>query len=111
MVGRLEARANRYWGRPAHDGTGVGDVVDGYINFNVAPVVMVGNTRADMFTEFIAAIERQEVEAPFIEFMEGEYKYCSADDLYRSGVKFHPPDTFVGGALAYHSSKFGKGVY
>jgi hypothetical protein len=98
MVGRLNKRIERYGGRAAHDGTGIGDVVDGYLEQPATGIIMVGRARSDLITEYIAAIERKEIVSPWISFMESEHRYASVDDISGSG---HLPDTIAAGALAY----------
>lgn len=105
MVGAFEERLKAYGPLAAHDRTGLGDVVDGYLKTECDAVVLVGRERADVFSEYIGAIEREEVVAPFIELMQREHLYCSVDDLYGRG---HPPDTFVAAALAYRAATKGS---
>lgn len=104
MVGRLNQRIERYGGRAAHDGTGIGDVVDGYLEQVATGVIMVGRARSDLITEYIAAIERKEIVSPWISFMESEHRYASVDDISGSG---HLPDTIAAGALAYGETSGG----
>jgi hypothetical protein len=85
-----------------HDATGLGNVIDDYITGDAEGVVMTGKDRDALFTDYILAIEKGEIEAPMIRFMEGEHKYATVDDLYGSG---HPPDSIVAGAMAYRASK------
>lgn len=107
MVGRFDQRLRRYPGPAYHDGTGIGDVVAGYMESDAEGLILVGRTRSDVFSEYIAAIERDEIESAMIDFMESEHKYASVDDIYGRG---HPPDSFVGGALAYRAAtKLGLG--
>lgn len=105
MVGKFDARMKRYPGSGAHDATGLGDVVSGYMTSDAEGVILVGRARADVFTEYIAAIERGECEAPMVDAAYGAHKYCAVDDLYGNG---HPPDEFVAGALAYRASTRGR---
>jgi len=100
MVARLDERMKRYPGAGAHDATGVGDVVAGYLQTHVNPVLMVGRDRADMLTEYIAAVERGDIVSPLIRCMESEHRLASVDDVYGSG---HLPDTVAAGALAWHA--------
>lgn len=102
MVERLNARVTRYPGSAAHDATGLGDVVAGYLTVPVEDIMLVARLRSDIFSEYIAGIERKDLLAPMIESMEAEHRYATNDDLYGSG---HPPDTFVAGALAYRAAK------
>ena len=102
MVKRLDERAARFPGNAAHDATGIGDVVDGYLGVGVEPVVMVGRARSDLLSNYIGAIERGEIEAPFIRFMEVEHRYASVDDIYGKG---HLPDSIAAGALAWYAQE------
>jgi len=107
MVERFDTRVARF--RPAsnhdkdllaasHDETGIGDVVAGYMKTpGVNGVIMAGRARQDLISNYIAAIERDEIEAPFIKWAEKEHRLASVDDIYGSG---HLPDTIAAGALA-----------
>ena len=88
--------------RPDHDATGLGNVIERLYQVDSDGVVMVGKQRDELFTDYILAIEKGEIECPYITFMESEHKYCTVGDLYGSG---HPPDTIVAGAMAYRASK------
>jgi hypothetical protein len=104
MVRAFDDRVDRYGGAACHDATGLGTVIDDYMKSDAEGVVMTGKDRDALFTDYILAIEKGEIECPFITFMEGEHKYATVDDLYGSG---HPPDTIVAGAMAYRASKEG----
>jgi len=82
-----------------HDGTGLGDVVDQYMETSATPVLMVGRQRKDMFSNVIAAIEGGEIVAPMIKSLYKELKYVSVDDVYGAG---HPPDGLAMLAVAWH---------
>jgi len=110
MVGRFDARLERFGGKAAHDGTGVGDVVEDYMSSDARAVIMTGNARKNLFTDYIAAIEDGQYVAPRIETMYNEYKYATVDSLFGAG---HPPDSFVAGAMAHKAEsqhKGGRGV-
>jgi hypothetical protein len=107
MVGRFEERIRRYGGQAIHDGTGLGDVVDGYLTISAEAVQLVGRRRADLFSEYISAIERGAIAAPYIEGLERQHRYASVEDIYGSG---HPPDGFVAGALAWHGRRLDSGI-
>ena len=103
MVKRFDDRLARYPGGGAHDGTGLGDVVDGYLTQYALSVVMVGRARSDLLSNYISAVERGEIESPMIEFMHGEHRYASVDDVYGSG---HLPDSIAAMALAYQAGRY-----
>lgn len=97
MIDRFDRRIQRY-GRPAaHDGTGLGDVVAGMMESSAESVVLVGRSRSDMLSEYIAAVENSDIVSPFIRFLESEHRYASVDDVYGNG---HLPDTIAAMALA-----------
>ena len=107
MVERFDVRTARFKGAASHDETGIGDVVAGYMKTPGARgVVMVGRDRQGLLSNYISAIERDEIEAPFIKWAEKEHRLASVDDVYGSG---HLPDTIAAGALAYGNRR--RGVF
>jgi len=102
MVARFDDRIKRYGGFAAHDGTGIGDVVAGYMNSSARPIMMVGRARSDMISDYIAAVERGEYSAPFIRFMEAEHRLASVDDVYGSG---HLPDSIAAMSVLHSMAK------
>lgn len=102
MIARFDQRVEKYPGPCAHDATGLGNVVADYQEAGARGIVLTGQTRSDVFTKYIAAIEDKAIESAFISYCEGEHRYCTNDDLSGSG---HPPDSFVAGALAYRAAK------
>ena len=101
MVERFDKRMERYRGQGRHDGTGVGDVVAGYMRSHAEPELMVGRARADLLTEYIAAVERGDLVCPFIRCAEVEHRLASHEDVYGKG---HLPDTIAALALAWKSA-------
>lgn len=107
MIGAYNDVCTRYHSsRNAHDITGLGTVVDDYIEVMSEGVKMQGAPRARLFNEYILAIEQGEVVAPFIEYALNEHKFVTLDDLYGKG---HPPDAFVAGAITWHAFMYGGG--
>lgn len=98
MIGRFDARVAKYPGGACHDATGIGNVVADYQDAGAKGIVLTGQTRSDVFTKYIAAIEDNAIESAAIKYCEGEHRYCTNNDLSGSG---HPPDSFVAGAMAY----------
>lgn len=105
MVGELDQRMARFGGVACHDGTGLGDVVGDMLKLDAEAVLLVGRERRDILAEYIAAIERGEIEAPLIKSVEAEHRYASVDALYGAG---HPPDSIVACALAYRAARRGS---
>lgn len=106
MVDRYDERMKRYPGNATHDGTGLGDVVDGYLIGGAEAFIMTGKARTDLLSNYIGAIERGEVISPMVKFMHGEHKYASVEDVYGGG-KAHLPDTIAAGALAWQARRIG----
>jgi hypothetical protein len=113
MIGQHNARVATYGGIALHDRTGLGDVVEGYMETEAADlaggVILAGQIRHSIFSSYVVAIEAGRIEAPRIEFAYKEHRYATVDDLYRAGEKFHPPDSFVSGALAHYAARIGSG--
>lgn len=101
MVGKFDARLARYGGRACHDETGLGDVVDGYLEHGAQGFIMVGRARSNLLSNYISAVERGEIESPDITFVHNEHKYASVDDVYGKG---HLPDSISAMALLWHAA-------
>jgi len=103
MIGFHNARVKRYGGPSVHDATGVGSVCADYLevpsqgfDFSAA------KARADMLSSYIAAIERRDIVYPAIDYVEGEHKFATWNEIYGSG---HLPDTIAAGAMAWLAKK------
>jgi len=108
MVAKYEKQVKRFGSQAAHDGTGIGDVVDDNLTVHADPFVMVGRARSDLLSNYINAIENNAIVAPMIEFMYNEHKYCSVDDCYGRG---HLPDSICAGALAWSKRRKGLMIF
>jgi hypothetical protein len=104
MVPRLDYVNKRYEAKSANDGTGLGDVVNGYLTTSSEAVLMIGRERHDLLSNCISAIERGEIKSPDINYLKRELKYASVDDVYGSG---HLPDSLSALALAYKAAGVG----
>jgi len=82
----------------AHDGIGVGNVVDDLIQGEADSVILAGRARKDAFTEYIKAIEDDQLRYPRIRWAYDEHRYCTVGDLEGAG---HPPDSFIAGTIAW----------
>lgn len=100
MIAHANTRVNRYGGHAMHDATGIGDVVREQLGYKIEDFLFVGRERSKLISDYIAAVERQEIICPHIEWLENEHKFASADDCYGSG---HLPDTIAAMALAYRA--------
>jgi hypothetical protein len=102
MVQLFNKRMQRYPGHGIHDGTGLGNVVNDYLDERATPFIMSGRARDDMLSEYVSAVENKQVLAPKIESAYTEHKYASLEDLYGRGKDTHLPDTVCAFALAWH---------
>jgi len=102
MVKLFNKRMKRYPGHGIHDATGLGNVVNDYLDDRVTPFIMSGRQRDDMLSEWVSAVESGKAIAPKIESAYTEHKYCSLEDLYGRGKDVHLPDTVCAMALAWH---------
>ena len=100
MIARFEYQVKRFGSTATHDGTGLGSVVEDLITVGAESFKMVGQQRADLLSNYIGAIEKGEIEAPFIVYMEAEHRLASRKDVYAGG-EGHLPDTLSAGALAW----------
>lgn len=106
MTERFNERVARYPGAASHDATGMGVLIkDDIVEGSAEHFTMVGQPRAMLFTDYIAGIEHGEVVAPRISKAYHDHRYVKNDDLFTRGG--HPPDTFVGGAMAYRAATNG----
>lgn len=110
MVARYDYQVKRFHSRGAHDGTGLGTVVDDLIESGgVTSVTLTGRIRADILSDYVGAIERGDIESPFITYAEAEHRLASRADLYQSADGYHLPDTICAGALTwYAANKLGR---
>ena len=105
MIARYTDRRKRYPGSGLHDTTGLGDVVQSYVG--EGGMTLVGQARADLLTEYIAALERRELKYPMIRYAYNEHKYASREDVYAGGSVHHLPDSICAGALAWKAARSG----
>lgn len=108
MVAQFNARLEDYGGPAAHDATGVGEVVDDYLERDsIAFDFRHKKKRDEMLTSYIAAIERGELVYPAIRYLYSSHKFATVGDLYGSGSTEHLPDDVAAGALAYYAKREG----
>ena len=117
QVRRAFRQWSEYGGEWVHDQTGLGNVVHDLIEelthsrsemSRVKGLVMSRGVSNAMFSEYITAIEQQNITYPKIGLAYDEHRYVTIDDLYTS--KGHAPDTFVAGALAWTRRKKALGT-
>lgn len=103
MTARFNAQVKRYPGPAAHDATGMGVVIKDSLasEADIDHFTMVGKPRQELFSNYIAGVERGEVVAPRIAHTYQNHKFVKNNDLYGSG---HPPDSIVAAAMAYRAA-------
>lgn len=114
MAAILDTQVGDYGGTSIHDNTGIGQVVHDLLHHESEPFNMVGRDRADLLTEYVAAIEKGDLvwprddTHPALAAAYGEHKYADRDDLYKGSKDgtgtHHLPDTISAGALAWRAA-------
>jgi hypothetical protein len=113
MIKHFNDAINKYSTEAIHDATGVGNAVNDYVDVRAQKFIMTGEKRANMLTEYVAAVERDMFRFPRIPIAYTEMKYTRTGDLYQTGGtdNFHLPDTVCAGALAWKlGKKWGMGA-
>jgi len=105
-VSYVNNRMKMYPGVLVHDATGLGAVIDEYINVDtgesqVVPFIFTAASKTALFREFLSALESHAMQSPMIDWAMSEAQYCRLDDLFSSGSNFHPPDSIVAQALVW----------
>lgn len=106
MIGKYNEAIHRY--NPAaaiHDGTGVGNAVNDYLDVRARGFLMTGAQRANMLTEYVNAVERGRFEFPKIPTAYLAHKYAQVGDLYQTGKEFHLPDEVCALALGWRAAQ------
>jgi hypothetical protein len=101
MIGWFNDAIKRYSADAIHDGTGLGNVVNDYVDIRARGFTMTGEKRAAMLTEYVNAVEKGRLKAPRIKTMYLEHKYAQVGDLYSNSQAFHLPDTVSSSSLAF----------
>jgi hypothetical protein len=105
MVGRFNKRLKEYPGDAAHDATGLGNVVADLLTHDAEHLTLSGRTRHDLLSEYVSAIENDELEAPMVDYMYQEHKRASVEAVF--GSEEHLPDSICSGALGWKACGFG----
>lgn len=120
MAGYLDGRVDAYGGTSTHDNTGIGQVVHDLLTHPSEPFNMVGRQRADLLSEYIAAVEKGDLvwpradgqdtteEGRALQAAYSEHKYATREDVYKGSkdgsTKHHLPDTISAAALAWRAA-------
>jgi hypothetical protein len=108
MIGWYNAVINRYdvpdtgaW----HDSTGLGNVVNDYLDVRAHAFSMTGDKRTKLLSDYVNAIEKGAWKIPKIKSAYIEMKYCRYGDLYSNKMEYHLPDSVCAGALAEYAAR------
>lgn len=107
MIGWFNDAIQRYDADAIHDGTGLGNVVNDYVDTRARSFMMTGANRANMLTEYVNAVEKGRVKSPRIKTAYLAHKYAQVGDLYSNSQAFHLPDEVCSFALAFKSMNRG----
>lgn len=106
MIEAFNKTVNKYNGAvSAHDGTGIGNVVNDLIDERTAKIVMVGRDRTLLLTEYVAAVENGVYRLPLNTPLYQAHKATTVNDLYATGekTKYHLPDDVAAMALCHRA--------
>lgn len=100
LVEKVKDRMERYPGKLTHDSTGIGEMAHDFLGQDIHPngIDLNGKRRTTLFTQYVLAVERGDMEAPRITSMYIDHYYATNEMLYQGG---HPPDSFIAGAMAW----------
>lgn len=103
MVGLYNNLQERYNAEGIHDATGLGSVVSDLITNTrqTENFIMAGRQRDDMLSDFVSAVESDQIRAPKITELRSVVMYASVEDLYSRGKDYHLPDEICSMALAW----------
>jgi hypothetical protein len=102
MIGEYNRLMKLYNAEGIHDATGLGGVVADYIDARAYGFLMTGEKRDNMLSEYISAVENDQVRSPRIQSFYKAHLYCSVEDVYSRGKEFHLPDEVCSMALAWN---------
>jgi hypothetical protein len=101
MIGWFNDAIQRYSATAIHDGTGLGNVVNDYVDTRARSFIMTGEKRSAMLSEYVNAVEKGAVVAPRIKTAHLSHKYCQVGDLYAHSKEYHLPDEVCSFSLAF----------
>ena len=102
MIEAFNKLMKKYHAEAIHDATGLGGVVADYVDSKARGFLMTGAQRDNMLSEYISAVENDQVRCARINSMYKAHLYCSVEDVYSRGKEFHLPDEVCSAALAWH---------
>ena len=85
MIAMFTDVLNRYQAVSAHDGTGIGTVVNDLIDERAHKFVMTGRARTQLLVEYITAVERGVYRLPANTPAFGAHKATTVEEVYAPG--------------------------
>lgn len=105
MIEYFNQAINDYNAHALHDATGLGNVVNDYLDIRAQKFLMTGIKRDNMLSEYVSAVENGDFKFPKIPSMYIAHKYAQVGDLYSRGQDYHLPDEVCAAALANHHAR------
>lgn len=101
MVKKFNDLMKLYRAAGIHDATGVGNMVNDYIDERAQGFIMSGQKRDEMLYDYIAAVENGKIVCPRITEIYRATLYASVEQLFARGKEFHLPDEVCSMALGW----------
>ena len=107
MIKAFDDAVERYMAVSAHDGTGIGNVVNDLIDERSNKVLMIGQNRTRLLNEYIVAVENGVYKLPRNTPSYVAHKATTVDDIYSTsgGGNNHVPDDVVSFAMAHRAAE------
>lgn len=105
MVDWYNSALRRYGAESLHDGTGLGNVINDYLDANARAFLMTGRDRDELLSEYVGAIESGTWHFPQVPSAYIAHKYCEVEDLYGRGNSHHLPDEVCAFALMERAAR------
>lgn len=105
IIGQFNKAMRDYHASARHDLTGIGNVINDYLDETARGFSMTGAKRAVMLSDYVVSLEHGHWAFPKIPAMFTEHKYCRTGDLYSGQVGFHLPDTVAMAAMCEYEAK------
>ena len=102
MVKAYNDLMQKYHAEGIHDATGLGGVVQDYLDDRARGFLMTGAQRDNMLSEWVSAVENDRLVAPRVNSFYKAHLYCSTEDMFSRGKEFHLPDEVCSMALMWH---------
>jgi hypothetical protein len=101
MIGAFNKLMKHYNAEGIHDATGLGAVVNDYVERRARGFQMVGAQRDNMLSEYISSVENDRWRVPRIATFYKKHLYASVEMIYARGKEFHLPDEVCSMALVW----------